>query len=299
MVQKKTVSYVIFTVFNYCFIGLFALICLYPLWHVLCASFSSPVEFSKYHGGVLWPIGYSISGYKAILQNPNIWLGYRNTLLYVSLGTLCRMFLTIMGAYVLAQPNFMLRRPVSLLIVFTMYVGGGLIPNYILVNSLKMLNAPFALIIPSAITTWNLIIMKTAFQGVPSSLIESGRLDGASEFRIMLNIVLPVAKATIAVIALYYVVAEWNSWFTAAIYLPANRNAFPLQLVLREILIVDNQLAGTSAAEASGTTSVDDVLLREIMKYAAISVSTMPIIAAYPFVQKYFVKGVMMGSVKG
>lgn len=299
MVMRKTFGERLFDVFNYALMGLVALVCLYPLWHVLCGSFSNPLIYNKHSGPILLPLGFSLRGYANVFRNPNIWIGYQNTLFYVGVGTLVRMFLTILGAYVLSEKNFMLRKPLTVGIVFTMYFSGGLIPDYLLVNALGLLNTRWALIYPLAITTWNLIILKTAFQGIPDSLVESARLDGANEMTTLFRIVLPVAKATIAVITLYYVVAEWNSWFKAAIYLPGKREYFPLQLVLRELLITDLTSSGSAISIDSGMLNLEDLLLRDIMRYATICVSTLPIVAAYPFAQKYFVKGVMMGSVKG
>lgn len=299
MVQRKSAGERIFEVLNYTLITAFALICLYPLWHVLCGSFSDPIAYNKHSGLILWPVGFSLRGYQNVFNNPNIWIGYQNTLFYVVVGTVVRMFMTILGAHVLSEKNFMLRRPLTLAIVFTMYFSGGLIPDYLLVSKMGLLNTRWALIWPLAITTWNMIIMKTSFQSIPASLVESARLDGAGEMTTLFRIVLPVAKATIAVVTLYYVVAEWNSWFKAAIYLPAKREYFPLQLVMRELLITNLTETGSSIASGEGILATEDLLLRDIMRYATICVSTLPIIAVYPFAQKYFVKGVMMGSVKG
>lgn len=298
MVEKKTVGDRIFDVINYAVLTLLAFCCIYPLWHVLCGSFSNPVELSKHSGVLLWPLGFSVEGYRNVWANPNISTGFLNTLFYVGVGTLIRMVLTAIGAYVLSDKHFMLRKPMTLMIVFTMYFSGGMIPDYLLVNSLGLTNTRWALIIPLAITTWNMIILKTAFQSVPEALVESARLDGAGELRTLVQIILPVTKASLAVIAMYYVVNEWNSWFKAAIYLPGNKACHPLQLVLRDVLIVDSGGSSTSLAEGSGL-SVETLLLQEVLRYSAIIISTLPIVAIYPFAQKYFVKGVLMGSVKG
>lgn len=295
MVEKKTWVDRLFDGINFVFLGAFALICIYPLYYVLCASLSDPVAFAKNSGPLIIPLGFTFSGYHTVFSNPNILIGYGNTLFYVIIGTLIRMILTTMGAYVLAQRRFMLRKLVTILCVFTMYFSGGLIPTYLLVNQLGMVNTRWALIIPTAITCWNMIILKTSFQSIPASLVESGYLDGATDPQILLKIVLPVSKASISVIILYYVVAEWGSWFQAAIYLSSCREYYPLQLVLREILN-----SGTNTVvEANGSASASELLLQEIAKYAGISIATLPIICLYPFIQKYFEKGIMMGSVKG
>lgn len=297
MKRSKTMGEKVFDVCNIILLAIVGFICFYPLWHVLCGSLSDPKLYNQHTGPILWPLGFSLRGYINVMANPNIGIGYGNTLFYAGVGTLMRMLATIVGAYVLAQKHFMLRKPVTLMIVFTMYFSGGLIPNYLLVNALGLLNTRWALIIPALITTWNMIILKTSFQSVPESLVESARIDGAGDMRIMMQIVVPVSKASIAVISLYYLVAEWNSWFHAAIYLPARRDCYPLQLILRELLISDT--ANAALSDAAGVTDVEDILLADIIRYATICVSTLPIIAAYPFVQRYFVKGVMMGSVKG
>lgn len=296
---KRTFGDYVFDAINWIFLTLFAFVSIYPLWHVLSGSVSSPVALSQHSGALLWPLGFDLGGYKNISANPNIWAGFYNTFFYVGVGTLVRMIMTIIGAYVLSESRFMMRKPLTLMIVFTMYFTGGMIPDYLLVNSLRLTNTRWALIIPLAITTWNMIILKTAFQAVPDSLVESARLDGANELTTLIRIILPVTKASIAVVMMYYIVNEWNAWFKAAIYLPAKRAYHPLQLVLRDILIMDSGGSGTSLAESSGVASVETLLLEEVTRYAAIVVSTLPIIIVYPFAQKYFVKGVMMGSVKG
>ena len=298
MVERKTAGSRIFDAVNYTVLTILALCCIYPLWHVLCGSISDPVLLNKHTGVLLWPLGFSVGGYQNVAANPNIGNGFLNTFFYVGFGTVVRMLLTIIGAYVLSETRFMLRRPLTLMIVFTMYFSGGIIPDYLLVNALNLTNTRWALIIPLAITTWNMIILKTAFQSVPSALVESARLDGAGELRTLFQIVLPITKASLAVIAMYYIVNEWNSWFKAAIYLPAKKEFHPLQLVLREMLVADSTSAGTSLAEGSGM-SVESLLMQQVIKYAVIIVSTLPIVAIYPAAQKYFVQGIMMGSVKG
>ena len=299
MVTRKSLKDRIFNGLIWVILTLIAFVCIYPLWHVLCGSISDPVELNKHSGAILWPIGFSLGGYKNVLANPNVWNGYLNTFFYVGFGTLVRMVLTTIGAYVLSEKKFMLRKPLTLMIVFTMYFSGGMIPDYLLVNSLGLTNTRWALILPLAITTWNMIILKTSFEAVPASLVESARLDGAGELTTLIRVIMPVSLASIAVITMYYVVNEWNAWFKAAIYLPARRDLHPLQLILRELLVVNGDSSGTSLAESTGVASVEALLLQKVMQYAVIIVSILPIIILYPFCQKYFVKGVMMGSVKG
>lgn len=289
-VRTKGLGDGIFVGAVYLLMGLMALICLYPMWHVVMASVSDPIELMRHSGVILKPLGHSLEGYKVVLQNPNIPVSYRNTIFYVVLGTSINMFLTTLGAYALSRKGYMFKRTLTLLIVFTMYFNAGLVPNFLLVKNLHMYNTVWALVLPGAISTWNLIVMKTAFQSVPVSLEESARLDGANDFIILFKIFLPLSKATVAVMILFYAVGHWSSWFNAMIYLQ-DRAKYPLQLIMREILIA-NSASGNSMADT------DAMFLEEVVKYATIVVSTVPILFIYPFAQKYFMAGVMMGSVK-
>ena len=274
----------------YLLTGIMAVACLYPMWHVVMASFSDPIELMRHSGVILKPLGHSLEGYRVVLQNPNIPKSYFNTIFYVLAGTSINMLLTTMGAYALSRKGFLFRRTLTLLIVFTMYFNAGLVPNFLLVKGLGMYNSILALMLPGAISTWNLIVMKTAFQSIPVSLEESARLDGANDFTILFRIFLPLSKATVAVMILFYAVGHWSSWFYAMLYL-RDRAKFPLQLIMREILI-SNSANGNASADS------DVMFLQEVVKYATIVVSTVPILFIYPFAQKYFMAGVMMGSVK-
>jgi len=267
-------------------------ITLYPFLYVVFASFSSPSQLMQQRDILLLPRGFSLGAYKAVFYYKTIWMSYRNTVFYLFAGTLLNMFLTCLGAYGLSRKNVLLSKPIILAITFTMFFSGGLIPKYLLVKALGMLNKIYAVFIPDAISTMNLIIMRTSFKTIPESLDESARMDGANDFTILFKIILPLSIPVISVITLYYSVAHWNSWFNAMIYL-RNRNLYPLQLVLREILIsqdIDDILVG--AAE-------DAEPISETIKYAIIVVATVPILLLYPFIQKYFVKGVMIGAIKG
>ena len=278
---------------NLCMLALLTLLFFYPLWHCLMASFSDPTSLIGYKGLVSLPMGFSLEGYKTVLQNKNILTGYMNTLFYLVVGTVISMLLTILGAYVLSRRCMMLKGPLTLLIVFTMYMDFGLIPAFLNVRDLGLYDSRWAILLPVAINTYNLIVMRTAFISVPVALEESAMIDGANDFTILFRIILPLSKATLAVVVLFYVVEHWNSWFSASIYL-RDREKFPLQLFLREILISSS--ASTAAGEAS---SVDGVMyLEELIKYCSIVISTLPILCVYPFVQKYFISGVMLGSVK-
>ena len=274
----------------YLLTGIMAVACLYPMWHVVMASFSDPIELMRHSGVILKPLGHSLEGYRVVLQNPNIPKSYFNTIFYVLAGTSINMLLTTMGAYALSRKGLLFRRTLTLLIVFTMYFNAGLVPNFLLVKGLGMYNSILALMLPGAISTWNLIVMKTAFQSIPVSLEESARLDGANDFTILFRIFLPLSKATVAVMILFYAVGHWSSWFHAMLYL-RDRAKFPLQLIMREILI-SNSANGNASADS------DVMFLQEVVKYATIVVSTVPILFIYPFAQKYFMAGVMIGSVK-
>lgn len=287
---KRTKEDIIFDIFVYIVITVVALVCLYPMLYVLFASLSDPVQIMFHRGGLLWPLGFSLKGYEAVINKPDIWSGYANTLFYVVLGTALNMVMTTIGAYALSRRDFMFKKPFTMMIVFTMYFTGGTIPNFLLVKNLGLLDTRWAIILPVAIGTWNLLVMRTAFASVPAALEEAALIDGANDLQILTKVVLPVSKATLAVIFLFYAVGHWNSWFNALMYLPRSRTLFPLQLILREVLI-------SNADVATSDGSVD--FLGESIKYATIIVSTVPILCIYPFVQKYFVKGVMMGSVKG
>lgn len=289
MIENRSPGDRIFIGTVYIITGLMALMCLYPMLHVLFASISDPIRLMQHTGVILKPLGFSLEGYKIVLKNPNIPVSYLNTIIYVVVGTSINILMTTLGAYALSRKGYMFKKTITLLIVFTMYFNGGLIPNFLLIKALGMYNTIWALVVPGAISTWNLIVMKTCFQAIPVSLEESARLDGANDFVILLKVFLPLSKATMAVMLLFYAVTQWSSWFNAMIYL-SDRKKFPLQLIMREILIANS---------TSGNTMDSDVMfLEEVVKYATIIVSTVPVLCIYPFVQKYFMTGVMMGSVK-
>ncbi len=283
---KRTRGEKAFNVFNLIFLSLLSLCALYPMYYVLMASFSESGKLMSQSGLLLYPAGFSLQGYKVIADNANIWTGYGNTLFIVVIGTLISLAVTSMAAYPLSRKSFTLRNFFMLMITFTMMFSGGLIPRFLVVKDAGLYDSIWSLILPVAVNTTNLIIMRTAFAAVPDSLEESAKIDGANDLVTYARIVLPLTKATLAVLALYYGVSYWNSWFTASIYL-RSRDKFPLQLILREILI------------ANDNVNTDNELMAESIKYAAIIVSTVPILCAYPFLQRYFVKGVMIGAVKG
>jgi putative aldouronate transport system permease protein len=273
---------------------LLMLVCLYPFLYVAFASLSLPVRIVVHRGLLIAPLGFSLSAYEAVFANPNIMSGYINTLIVLFAGTSLNLLLTSLAAYGLSRRQFGARSVLMFAIVFTMLFNGGLIPLYLQVNKLHLLDTRWALILPSAMSAWNLVIMRTYLQGLPDSLEESARIDGASDWRILFQIILPLSMPVVAVMVLFYGVQHWNSWFHAMIFL-RNRGLYPLQIILREILIANDTMRMTSGAAAS----VDMEQIGETIKYATIVVATVPILAIYPALQKYFMKGVMIGAIKG
>jgi len=276
----------LFTVFNYFLLTALMLVCVYPLWHVVMASFSDPHALISHSGLILRPIKFSTMAYERVFSNKLLWKSFLNTFKLLGISLTFQMVMTTVGAYFLSRPNLMLRRPLMLLITFTMFFSGGMIPTYLNLRDLGLTNSIWGLVLPSSISTYNLIVLRTSFESVPISLQEAAKIDGAGDFTILTQIILPLSKATLAVIALYYGVMVWNSWFWACIILK-DRTQYPLQAILREVLI-ENVMEGMDSGMPSPET----------IRYATIVVATLPILCIYPFIQKYFTKGVMIGAVK-
>ena len=272
-------------------------ITIYPMLYVLFCSFSDPGQLAKADGLLFAPAGFSLRGYNSVLTSRNIWLGYRNTVFYTICGTLISMAFTILGAYPLSRKGLMLKQPLMVFIMITMFFSGGMIPSYLIVRQLGMVNSAWAMILPGALSTYNMIVLRTSFQGIPDSLFESAYLDGAGDFRVLFKIVLPISLPSLATITLFYSVGLWSSWYPALVYLQGRRDLYPLQMFLRELLITGDYDDATFAASMYGV-GTDTVLMKEVIKYATIIVSTAPILIVYPFLQKYFVSGVMLGSIK-
>jgi len=264
---------------------------IYPMLHVLFASLSNAPLLMKHQGLLLMPEGFSTDAYIAVFKNEMIPLGYRNTLFIVTVGVAVNLILTSLGAYYLSRKDQFLVKYIMMFVVFTMFFSGGMIPSYLNVKQLGIDNTLWALIFPVGISTFNLIILRTSFLGIPDSLDESAKLDGAGHWTILTRIYIPLSKAVLAVLVLYYGVGHWNAWFNAMIYL-RNRDLYPLQLILREILI-----ANDTSSMLQINADVNQVA--ETIKYAVVIVATAPILCLYPFLQKYFVKGVLIGAVKG
>ncbi|WP_195574194.1 carbohydrate ABC transporter permease [Paenibacillus sp. 1001270B_150601_E10] len=285
----------VFEMINLLILGLFLITVLYPLIYVVSASFSSPAAVI---GGKvwLWPVDLSLDGYAAVFRHRLIWTSFMNTIIYTLLGTAISLIITILAAYPLSRKDFKGRKSFTLLFVFTMMFNGGLIPMYLLVRSLGMLDTLWAMVIPSALSVWNVMIMVTYFRtSIPDELLESAQIDGCTDFTYLIRIVLPLSGPIIAVMTLFYGVDQWNQYFNALIFLKSEQ-LFPLQLVLRDILI-QNQVSQETLGDVS--TAAARQGLRELLKYSLIVISSVPLLAVYPFVQKFFVKGIMIGSIKG
>jgi len=290
---KKSAGDHIFDTLNTIFMISLMLISLYPFIYVIFASISQPMEFLAYQG-IMWkPLGFTLEAYKLVLQNPDIASGYMNTIFIVGVGTVLNVIFTALFAYVLSRKGLYWRNTMMFLVVFTMFFSGGLIPGYLLVKGIGLYGSRWAIIIPSLIGTWNLIIMRTSFMSIPDSMEESAKIDGAGEITILFKIILPLSLPMMAVMVLFYGVGHWNSWFGAMLYLK-DKSKFPLQLILRQILIQSQTDSMTTE-----TMSAERMAISNIVKYATVMVATLPILMLYPFLQKYFVKGVMIGAIKG
>ena len=292
-IKKQFNGYRIFCFFNYIILSLIVLVTSYPAYYVLVASISDPLELSRHSGLLFGPLGdITLSAYKLVFKNPLVTSGYLNTMFILIVGVSINLIMTIIGAYFLSLKNVMFKKHIMLFIIFTMYFSGGMIPNYLNMKDLHMIDSIWSLIIPGALSTTNLIIMRTAFLAVPDSLVEAAKIDGASHIKILMKVMVPLTRATLAVMVLFYGVGHWNSWFSASIYL-RTPSKLPLQLVLRNIL-----LANQSSSMTGGVGLDEASQLSDLIKYALIVVSTVPILVIYPFLQKFFNNGVMIGAIK-
>lgn len=283
----------------YTLLALYVLVVLYPLLHVISASFSSPSALVA--GRVyVWPVEPGLQGYKAVFENRNVWQGYWNTVVYAATGTTISVFLCMLGGFVLSRKEFPLRIPVTVFFAITMFFNGGLIPTYLLISRMKMVNTIWAIVLPGAFSVWFGIIVRTFIQStIPEELYEATSLDGGDYFNFFFSIVWPLSLPVVAVMALSFATGHWNSYFSALIYLN-DEDKFPLQMVLRSILIA-NTINNTNltSQQMDITNLVDRIYLSELLKYALIVVSSVPLLLVYPFIQKFFIKGIMVGSIKG
>lgn len=283
-----------FYAITYIIIGILGLIVLYPMLYVIAASMSSADALMS--GKVwLWPVDISFEGYKAVFRSSDVWLGYANTIFYTIVGTVINVAMTLLCAYPLSRKELFGRNVFTFIFSFTMLFGGGMIPNYLLIKNLGILNTRWALLLPGAMSIYNMIVCRTFIQtSIPTELLESARLDGCDDTRYFFKIVLPLSKAIIAVLTLWYAVGHWNAYFNAFIYLN-DKELYPLQIFLRDILISNKMSSDLNDPELANQLRTVQMTL----KYALIVVSTAPLLVFYPFTQKYFQKGVMVGSVKG
>lgn len=285
----------VFIILIYVFLSIAGLAVLYPLIYIISASFSDPQAVMTGEV-VLWPVRVSLKGYQAVFKNPKIMTGFLNSFIYLFLGTALNLVMTMLCAYPLSRKEFKHRNKIAALFVFTMYFSGGLVPTYMVVNKLGMIDTIWAMIIPSAMSTYNMIICRTyMINSIPDEMYEAAQVDGCSPFKYLTKIVTPLCKPILAVLTLYYGVAKWNSYFDAMLYLK-KQNMQPLTMVMREILIL-NQVDPTMVSDAKAASEMAG--LTALLKYSTIVVASVPVLLLYPFVQKHLVKGVMVGAVKG
>lgn len=287
----------IFDICNKIFVWFLIIIITYPLIYIISASISNP---SAVNSGEMWlfPVDITFEGFKRVFNSPEIWIGYRNTIFYTVVGTAINLAITLPCAYALSRSDLVGRSFFMKMLIFTMFFDGGLIPTYLLIRDLGMINTPWALLIPGAASVWNIIVTMTFFKStVPRSLEEAAEVDGASIFRVFFQIVLPISAPIIAVMALFYGVGHWNSYFSALIYL-TDRDLFPLQLFLREIL-VEQEITAQLMMQGGNVDQIGEQFkIASSIKYAVMIVSALPLLVIYPFLQRYFIKGVLIGSIK-
>lgn len=290
MVERKTAGDRIFNVVNVSVLILLSVIMLYPMLYEVFVSFSEPLALFKHRGLMLSPQGFSTYAYQWVLKDKEVWTGYRNTIFVIVVGLIFNLSLTSLGAYFLTRKNVMWHKPVMIMILITMYFSGGLVPFFLVVKGIGLYDSLFALILPTAISTYNMILLRSYFTSIPESLVESVFIDGGGHFTILFKIFIPLSLPAMAVMVLYYGVGHWNTYFNALIFIKSN-SKFTLQLVLRKMLIEGSNL-DVDQTEAEYEQVVESI------KAAMVVVSTLPILCIYPFLQKYFVGGIMIGSLK-
>ena len=293
--QQEGMGYRVFTVFNTILLVIATFVTLYPMYYVVVASISEADELARNFGLLLFPLGkWNVFAYELVFRNGLVVRGFLNTFFILFVGLAFNMVLTCLGAYFLSLKGSMLVKPLSMLILFTMYFSGGIVPIYMNVRDLGLMDTLWSLIIPGAINTYNMLIMRSAFAAVPDALYEAAYLDGAPHYKILSQVYIPLCGATMAVMVLYYGVGHWNSWFRASLYI-SDTKKYPLQLVLRQILLLNQN----SDLNASVTDLGELAKYSDSVKYALIVVSSAPILLLYPFLQRFFAKGVMVGALKG
>ena len=285
---------VVFDAILYCICAVLLLIILYPLWFIVIASFSDPSAVAGGHVWV-WPVGFTLDGYDELLRQPKVWLGYRNTIAYTVVGTLIGLAVNIPAAYALSRKDLWGRKGLMGLYVFTMFFSGGLIPIFLTVQQAGLYNTFWVLVLPFSVSAYNIIVARTFFEtSLPPDLWDAAQIDGCGNLRFFFTMALPLSKAVISVIALWTAVGQWNSYFNALIYI-RDENLYPLQLIMRNILITNQNFAALGTGEAAMIA----MRRANLVRYAMIIIATVPIMCVYPFIQKYFDQGVMIGAVKG
>ena len=290
-------SDLVFAVVDYLLLSIGVILVLYPLLYVVSASFSS--SSAVVSGRVfIWPVEPTLAGYRAVFKNKQIWTGYANSAFYTAFGTAVNIAMTVLAAYPLSRKDFYGRNVIMGLFAFTMFFSGGLIPSYLLIRALGMLNTRWAMIVPGAMSVWNVIVARTFFQSnIPGELLDAAQIDGCSNTRFMAIVVVPLSGPILAVLALWYAVGHWNSYFNALIFLKEAR-FYPLQIVLRSVLI-QNEVGSDMLGSVDMKRVAELEGLRELLKYSLIVVASLPVLLLYPFAQKYFVRGIMIGAIKG
>lgn len=291
--MKTSLGDKIFVVINSAILICLCIITLYPIWYVFCASMTSNTYLVSHPGILLWPHEMTFGAYKLAFSHPLLLSGYTNTLIILAVSLPINILMTLFAGYFMASKDVMFKPLLQGLIMFTMFFSGGMIPAYLNIRDLELYNSLWALILPGALSVYNSIICKTAIESVPESLKESAYIDGANDVIILFRIIVPLIKATLAVLLLYYGVGHWNAWFNASIYLKDNEK-LPIQNIMRAILIANSNVLNSAAAENDQVNQ-----FAEAIKYSTIILTTVPVLCIYPFIQKYFVKGVMIGAVKG
>lgn len=291
--MKTSLGDKIFVVINSAILICLCIITLYPIWYVFCASMTSNTYLVSHSGILLWPHEMTFGAYKLAFSHPLLLSGYTNTLIILAVSLPINILMTLFAGYFMASKDVMFKPLLQGLIMFTMFFSGGMIPAYLNIRDLGLYNSLWALILPGALSVYNSIICKTAIESVPESLKESAYIDGANDVIILFRIIVPLIKATLAVLLLYYGVGHWNAWFNASIYLKDNEK-LPIQNIMRAILIANSNVLNSAAAENDQVNQ-----FAEAIKYSTIILTTVPVLCIYPFIQKYFVKGVMIGAVKG
>jgi putative aldouronate transport system permease protein len=292
--MRDSASDKVFYLFNGIVLILLAILIIYPLYFIVIASISNPDQV--FNGNVyLFPVGVTLSGYARLFEEELIWTGYRNTILYTFFGTALNIIMTIPTGWALSRKELPFRKGIMWFFIITMFFGGGLIPYYLLISKLGLVDNPLVLIIPAAMSVWNVFMTKAYYESnIPEELMDAADIDGASEFRKFFSIVLPISKAIVAVMVLFYAVGHWNSYFSALIFI-SNEAYYPLQLVLKDILITTEVVSGSAG---NAETILEQMRIANQIKYSSIIISSLPIIILYPFIQKFFDKGFLVGTFK-